>query len=102
MRVRAADESELVRIDTELGLHLQAVLESGADIFELQHLRLLHLRQIEVALVPAFEIRKLVVGRKKRMGLAVALDLSSLVERLPAHAVLGIFPIDPLALERLN
>ena len=48
------------------------------------------------------EVRKLVVGRKKRMGLAVALDLGGFVERLPAGAVLGIFAVDPLAVERLD
>ena len=36
------------------------------------------------------------------MGLAIALDLGRLVKRLPAHAVFGIFAVDPLAVERLD
>ena len=102
MRVGAADQAELVGIDAEFGLHLQAVPQRRAGILELQHLRLLHLGQIEVALVPALEIRKFVIGRKKRMGLTVTLDLRGFVKRLPAHAVLGIFAVDPLAVERLD
>ena len=102
MRVGAADKTELVGIDAEFGFHLEAVLERRADILEFQHLRLLHFGQIEVSLVPALEIRKFIVGRKKRMGLAVTLDLRGLVERLPTGAVLGIFAVDPFAVERLD
>src|SRR6202020_1068220 len=36
MRIGASDKAELVGIDAELGLHLEAILESGADIFEFQ------------------------------------------------------------------
>src|ERR1700685_4453417 len=36
------------------------------------------------------------------MGLAVTLDLGGFVERLPAHAVLGIFAVDPFAIERFD
>ncbi len=100
MRIGAADQTELVGIDAEFGFHLEAVLERRAGILELQHLRLLHLGQIEVALVPALEIGKFVIGRKKRMGLAIALDLGGFVERLPTGAVLGVFAVDALAGER--
>src|ERR1700722_3202101 len=36
------------------------------------------------------------------MGLAVSLDLGGFVERLPAHAVLGVFAVDPFAVERFD
>src|SRR5690349_1899907 len=36
------------------------------------------------------------------MGLAIALDLGCLVKRLPPHAVLGVFAVDPLAVERFD
>ena len=102
MRIGTADQAELVGIYAEFGFHLEAVLECRTDILEFQHLRLLHLGQIEVTLVPAFEIRKFVVGRKKWMGLAIALDLRGFVKRLPARAVLRIFAVDPLAIEQLD
>ena len=62
MRVGTADQAELVGIYAEFGFHLEAVLECRTGVLELEHLRLLHLGQIEVALVPAFEIRKFIVG----------------------------------------
>jgi hypothetical protein len=36
---------------------------------------------------------------KETDGLTITLDLRGFVKRLPAHAVLGIFPVDPLAVE---
>ena len=100
MRVGRADHAELVGIDAELRLELQAVLQRRARILELQHLRLLGYAQVEVALVPALEIGELVVGREEGMGLAVALDLRRFVEALPLGARLGIFAVDRLAGER--
>ena len=85
MRIGAADQAELVGIYAEFGFHLEAVLERRTDILEFQHLRLLHFGQVEVALVPTFEVCKFVVGRKKWMGLAIALDLRGFVKRLPAQ-----------------
>ena len=102
MRIGAADQAELVGIHPEFGFHLEAVLERRTGVLELQHLRLLQLGQVEVALVPALEVREFVVGRKKRMGLAIAFDLRGFVKRLPAHTVLGIFAVDPLAVERFD
>ena len=81
---------------------LEPELQRRARIFELQHLRLLELAQVEVALVPALEIGELVVGRKEGMGLAVALDLRRLIEALPLRTGLGIFAVDRLAGEGLD
>ena len=83
MRVGRADHAELVGVDAELALELEAVLQRRAGILELEHLRLLQLAQVEIALVPALEIGELVVRRQERMGLAIALDLRRLVEALP-------------------
>ena len=83
MGVGRADHAELVGIDAEFALELEAELQRRARIFELEHLRLLQLAQVEVALVPPLEIGELVVGRQEGMGLAVALDLRRLVETLP-------------------
>ena len=102
MRIGAADQTELVGVHPELGFHLETVLERRTGVLEFQHLRLLDFSEIEVALVPALEIREFVVGRQERMGLAVTLHLRGFVQRLPAHAVLGIFAVDPLAGERLD
>src|SRR6185436_14230517 len=60
------------------------------------------LGEVEVALVPALEVGEFIVGRKKRMRLAVTLDLRGLVERLPTNTALGIFTVDPSAGERLD
>jgi hypothetical protein len=100
--VRGADEPELVGIDAQVLFQLEAVPEGGAGIFELEHLQRLGRAEIEVALVPALEVGKLVVGRKQRMGLAVALDLGNLVEPLPALAGLGVLAVDGLAGKRLD
>ena len=102
MRVGRADHAELVGIDAQLLLELEAVLERRARVFELQHLGLLELGQVEIALVPALEIGELVVGRQEGVGLAVALDLRRFVEALPLGAGLGIFAVDRLAGERLD
>ena len=102
MRIGAADQAELVGVHAELGFHLEAVLERRPGVLEFQHLRLLDFGEVEVALVPALEVRELIVGRQERMRLAVALDLRGFVERLPAHAVLGIFTVDPPAGEQLD
>ena len=102
MGVGRADHAELVGIDAELAFELEAVLQRRARILELEHLRRLHLAQVEIALVPALEIGELVVRRQEGMGLAVALDLGRLVEPLPLGARLGIFAIDRLAGEGLD
>ncbi len=100
--VGAADEAELVGIDPEFGFHLETVLQRRARIFELQHFGLLDLCEVKVALVPAFEVRKFVIGRKERMRFAVSLDLRRFVKRLPTDAVLGILAVDPPAVEELD
>ena len=64
--VGRADHAELVGIDAEFLLQLEAVLQRRAGILELQHLRLLELAQVQVALVPALEVGELVVGREER------------------------------------
>src|SRR6185369_3219860 len=102
MRIGTADQAELVGIYAEFGFHLEAVFECRTDVLEFQHFRLLHLGQVEIALVPTLEIGELVVRRKKWMGLAIALDLRGLIERLPARPVLRIFAVDPFAIERLD
>ena len=102
MRIGASDQAELVRVHPELGFHLEAVAQRRTPVLEFQHLGLLGDSEIEVALVPYLEVRKLIVRRQERMRFAVALDLRHLVERLPAHPVLGIFAVDTLAGERLD
>ena len=102
MRVGAADETELVRIDAELGFQLEAVFERRARVFELEHLGLLRFAEIEIALVPALEVGELIVGRKERMGFAVAFDLRYFVERFPARAAFGVRAVDSVAGERLD
>ena len=102
MRIGAADQTELVGIHPEFGFHLETVFERRTGVLKFQHLRLLDFGEVEVALVPALEVREFVVGRKKRMRLAVTLDLRGLVKRLPTNTVLGIFAVDPFAVERLD
>ena len=102
MRVGAADETELVRIDAELGFQLEAVFERRARVFELEHLGLLRFAEIEIAFVPALEVGELIVGREERMGFAVAFDLRHFVERLPARAAVGVRAVDSVAGERLD
>ena len=102
MRIGASDQAELVGVDPEFGFHLEAVPQRRTPVLEFQHLGLLGDGEIEVALVPDLEVRELVVRRQERMRFAVALDLRHLVERLPAHPVLGIFAVDPRAGEQLD
>ena len=71
--VRRADQAEFVRIRAELRLNLETKLERGSRVLVLQHVSLLQLAEIEVALVPPFEAGKLVVRREERMRLAVPL-----------------------------
>ena len=97
MCVGRADHAELVRIDAEFALELQAEFQGRAGILVLEHLGLLQFAQIEVALVPPLEIGKFVIRRQVRMCLAIALDLGRFVEALPFGARLGIFAIDRLA-----
>ena len=97
VRVGRADHAELVGVDAELVLELQAEFQRGAGILELEHLRLLQFAQVEVALVPALEIREFVVRRKVGMCLAVALDLGRLIETLPLRTRLGVFAVDRLS-----
>ena len=68
MGVGRADHAEFVGIDAKLSFELEPELKSRASIFELQHLRLLELAQIEVALIPALEIGELVVRAKGTDG----------------------------------
>jgi hypothetical protein len=72
-------------------------LNAEPGILELQHLQLLELAQVQIALVPTLEVRELIVGRKKRMRFAIAFDLGGLVQDFPFRAGLGIFAIDLLA-----
>src|SRR5882757_8054049 len=102
MCIGAAYETEFVGVHPKFGFHLETVLECRADVLKLQHLRPLDFREVEIALVPALEVREFIVGRKKRMRLAVTLDLCSLVKRLPTNAILGIFTVDPSTIERLD
>ena len=62
MRIGTANQAELVGIYPQFGFHLEPIFERRTDVLELQHFRLLHLGQIEVAFVPALEISKLVIG----------------------------------------
>ena len=100
--VRRADQAELVRVRAELRLDLEAELERRARVLVLQHVPLLQLAEIEVALVPPLEAGELVVRREERMRLAVPLDLRGLVDALPARPGLGVLPVDRPAGERLD
>ena len=102
MRVGRADHAELVGVDAELCLQLETVFQGRPRIFELKHFGRLGHRQVEVALVPAFEIGELVVRRQEGMGLAIALDLRRLVEPLPFGPLLSILAVDRLAGERIH
>ena len=103
MGVGRADHAEFVGVDAELlASSFEAVLQRRARILELEHLRLLQLAQVEIALVPALEVGELVVRREEGMGLAVALDLRRFVEPLPLGARFGIFAVDRLAGERIR
>ena len=74
-------ESLLERIDAQPLFKLHPALQSGPDIGAVN--------------VPIgrqqFEIGKFVVGRNLRAGLAGALDLGDLDQRLPLGAAAGIF-----------
>ena len=78
---------------------LSPSFKPGAGIFVLQHLRLLELGQVEIALVPNLEAGELVIRRQEGMRLAVALDLRHLVDRLEPRPRLGIGARQPAALE---
>ena len=100
--VSGTDQPELVRINSKLRFHLEAVLKRRARILEFEHLRLFLHAIVEIAFVPAFEVGELVVRRKEWMRLAVAFDLRDFIQRLPAHAILGVFAVDLLPCERLD
>ena len=58
----------LYGIDAEFLFKLEAELQGGAGILELEHLRLLQFAQVEIAFVPALEIGELVVRRQDTDG----------------------------------
>ena len=99
MRVGAADEAELERVDAELLLQLQAFLQRPPRIFPLDHAGLLR-HAGEIGLIPFLELGELVGGRERGMRLAVTLDLGDLVHRLPARPRLGPFAGQRIAEER--
>ncbi len=102
MRVGRADHAELERVDAQLLLLLQAHLQRAAGVLVRQHLIGLGLQSGDVGLVPGAVVGELVGRRQLRMRLAVALDLRDLVQRLPAHAGLGVAPVDRAAVEALD
>src|SRR4029078_8940279 len=83
--------TEFDRVAPELLLELQPQLQTLAGIFVLQHLRLLELREIEVALIPELVAGEFVVGRQKGMRLSITLYLRYLVDGFESCACLGIF-----------
>ena len=91
MRVRAAHHAELERIHAELLLILKSDLKRAPGIFGREHRILLRFQAGDVRLVPGSIIGKLVIGRELRVGFAIALNLSHLVDGLPAHSRFGVF-----------
>ena len=87
--VGRADHSDLEGIDSQTLLHRHAVLQRLAHVLVLQHVLRLGLGTVEVRPIPGLVIGELVVRRQERVGLAIALDLSDLVDRLEARAQLG-------------
>ncbi len=90
VRVGRTDHAELERIDAKFLFELEPELETGAGVLVLQHLRLLELGQVEIALVPQLEAGELVIRRQEGMRLAVALDLRHLIHRFKPRPRLGI------------
>src|ERR1700719_1609620 len=80
MRIGATDHPELVGIYAKLFFQLKTVLERGARVFELEHLRPLALAHVEVAFVPTLEIRELVVRGQEWVRFTIALHLGHFVE----------------------
>jgi hypothetical protein len=78
--VRRPDHAELERVGAEFLLQLKAHPQRGPGVVVLEHVWLLGDADIEVALVPAFKVRELVVGRQEGVGLAVSLDLGGAVQ----------------------
>ena len=94
--------SELVGVDAQLLLELEAVLQRRAGIFEFEHVGRLGDRQVEIALVPALEIGELVIRRQEGMRLAIALDLRHLIESLPLVADFRVLAVDRRIRPRLD
>ena len=61
VRVGRTDHAELVRVHAQLLLELQAGLQRRARVFALQHVGLLALAQVEIALVPELEAGEFVI-----------------------------------------
>ena len=92
VRVGRTDHPELVGIDPGLRLDRQPALQCLANILAREHRRGLALGHRQIAQLPPRDAvsGELVVGRKERMRLAVALDLGDLDQRLARGAAAGI------------
>ena len=94
MDVGAAHEAELERVHAELRLELQAAQQPGAQVVGRHHLgRERLVLEREVAVLPSGDTQvagELVVGRERRVRLAVALRLHHLLQDLPTGAALGV------------
>jgi hypothetical protein len=88
MGVGGTDHAKLERVDAQIHFVGETALECLTRVFLWQHIGCLR-RRAELALVPGFEIGKLVVGGQGRMRLAIALHLRDFVERFPTCAPLG-------------
>src|SRR5207302_10692380 len=64
VRVCRSDHAELVRIHAKFLFKLQPIPQRRTRVLELQHLGLLEYAKIQVAFVPALEIREFIVGRR--------------------------------------
>ena len=95
MRVAGADHPHLVRVVAARLLHGQAVLVGLADVAAVHPRRAVVDPEQEAH---DLEVRELVVGRQRGMGLGSPLDLRDLGQRLVGHPLLGPGGIDGSAL----
>ena len=92
MLIARADHAERIRVDPELAFQLEPEFERGTRIFVLEH-RVSFRRRGggDIADVePSLEVGEFVVRREEGVGLAVALDLGHLHNRLVTDARLGV------------
>ena len=100
--VGGADHAEFVGIGTQLLLDLQTQLKRAPRVLVGQHVILLELAQVQVALVPGAVVGELVVRRKERVSFAIALDLGDFVKRLPLRPGFCVLPGDGLVVHMVD
>src|SRR5512142_207289 len=102
MGICRTNHAEFVGVYSQFAFEFQTIAQCGTRVLELEHLGLLQFGHVEVGFVPALVIRKFIVRRKERMGLAVPLDLRCFIDSFAESTGFSVLTVDWFAGEGLD